>query len=30
MQNMVWEIVTYKYNLNDRDMTIGIQLKNIV
>ena len=29
MQNMAWDIVTY-YIINDRDMTIGIQLKDIV
>ena len=29
MQNTAWDIVT-RYITNDRDMTIEIQLKNIV
>ena len=29
MQNTAWDIVTW-YITNDRDMTIEIQLKNIV
>ena len=29
MPNMIWDIMTY-YIINDRDMTIGIQLKDLV
>ena len=29
MSNTVWDAVTL-YTINDRDMTIGIQLKDIV
>ena len=29
MPNRAWDIVTY-YIINDRDMTIGIRLKEIV